>query len=67
MIRLTWKFDSDHQWHRDFDTIKESYDAAYEFGLYTHPRIVHVHVKDLNDDRCRGGVNLIDRRESEDN
>lgn len=65
MIRLTWMFDNDHQWHRDFDTIKQAYDAAYEFGLYTHHRIVHVHVKDLNDDKCQGGVNLIDRRELE--
>lgn len=55
MIRLTWTFDNGHQWHRDFDTIKQVYDAAYEFGLYTHPRIVHMHVKDLNDDRCQGG------------
>ena len=63
MIRLTWKFDNDHQWYRDFDTIKEAYDAAYDFGLYTHPRIIHVHVKDLENDSATSAVNLIDRRE----
>ena len=67
MIRLTWKFDNDHQWYRDFATIKESYDAAYQFGLYSHPRIVHVYVKDLERDCPTSAVNLIDRRELENN
>ncbi len=67
MIRLTWTFDNNHTWHRDFDTLQDAWSAAYDFGLYTHPRIVHVYVKDLNDDSCTSAVNLIDRRELEEN
>jgi len=47
MIRLTWKFSNDHQWHRDFDSFGQAHDAALNFGLFTHPNIVHVHIKDL--------------------
>jgi hypothetical protein len=66
MIRLIWKFDNDHQWHRDFATHKEAFDAAYDFGLYTHPRIMHVIVKDLENETCTGSLNLIDRRDLDD-
>ena len=63
MIRLTWKFSNDHQWHRDFDSFGQAHDAALNFGLYTHPQIVHVHIKDLENDNATGEINIIDRRE----
>ena len=63
MFRLTWKFDNDHQWHRDFESFEEAYRASYDFGLFTHPRIIHVHVKDLESDGPTASVNLIDRSE----
>ncbi len=63
MKRLTWTFDNNHYKHRDFETLEECFRSAFDFGLYTHPRIVHVHVKDLENDSATSAVNLIDRRE----
>jgi hypothetical protein len=66
MIRLTWKFSNDHQWHRDFNSFGEAHDAAYNFGLYSHPQVIHVNVKDLENENITGEINLIDRRELSD-
>lgn len=62
MFRLTWRFDNDHEWYRDFGSFKEAHLAALDFGLFTHHRIVHVHVKDLDDPEVYS-INLVDRRE----
>jgi hypothetical protein len=66
MIRLTWKFSNDHQWYHDFDSFGEAHDAAYNFGLYSHPQVVHVNIKDLENENITGEINLVDRRELSD-
>ena len=64
MIRLTWTFTNNHTWFHDFDSFGQAHDATLNFGLFTHPNIVHVYIKDLENDACTGSVNLIDRRDS---
>lgn len=63
MFRLTWTFSNNHTWFRDFESFGSAHDAALDFGLFTHPYIVHVHIKDLDFDGPTSECNLIDRRE----
>jgi hypothetical protein len=44
---LFWSFTNGHQWHQDFATLEEAQKAALDFGLYTHPNIDKVEIKEL--------------------
>lgn len=61
MFRLTWTFTNNHSWFRDFESVGSAHDASLDFGLFTHPNIVHVQIKDL--ENPNKVLNLIDRRE----
>jgi hypothetical protein len=44
---LFWQFTNGHQWHQYFNSLAEAEKAALDFGLYTHPQINKIEIKEL--------------------
>jgi len=44
-----WEFSNHHQWHRDYETREMAETAALDFGLYTHPQIINVEIKEITE------------------
>jgi hypothetical protein len=45
MFQLIWVFSNDHEWHRNFDSLREREMFINTTGLLTHPDIVRVTVQ----------------------